>query len=118
MTLIAAAVFLALVGWVDWAGGVGDVWRNWRYSGNSPANEDLTLSGREWWCGGCGVLNDCDHNAALNLGKLPSLSFPVSGRGDRVRPAMPAMVCEASRVSGLGAQAPTKLEYQISLDSE
>ncbi len=59
-------------------------------------NEDLSLSDREWWCDGCGVLNDRDANAAENLAKWPGLSFPVSGRGDRVRPAMPAAVIEAS----------------------
>ena len=50
-------------------------------------NEELTLSDREWWCGGCGALNERDHNAAVNLSIWPGLSFPVSGRGDRVRPA-------------------------------
>ena len=59
-------------------------------------NDDLTLSDREWWCGGCGALNDRDANAAVNLANWPGLSFPVSGRGDRVRPAMPAVACEAS----------------------
>ncbi len=59
-------------------------------------NEDLSLSDREWCCDGCGVLNDRDANAAENLAKWPGLSFPVSGRGDRVRPAMPAAVVEAS----------------------
>ena len=59
-------------------------------------NDDLTLSDREWWCGGCGVLNDCDANAAVNLAKWPGLSFLVTGRGDRVRPAMLAVACEAS----------------------
>ena len=59
-------------------------------------NDDLTLSDREWRCGGCGVLNDRDANAAENLANWPGLSFPVSGRGDRVRPAMPAVVGEAS----------------------
>ena len=59
-------------------------------------NDDLALSDREWWCGGCGVLNDRDANAAMNLANWPGLSFPVSGRGDRVRPAMPAVVSEAS----------------------
>ena len=63
-------------------------------------NEDLALSDREWWCGGCGVLNERDYNAALNLSKWPGLSFPVSGRGDCVRPAMPAAVGEASKGSG------------------
>ena len=50
-------------------------------------NDDLTLSDREWWCGGCGALNDRDVNAANNLANWPGSSFPVSGRGDRVRPA-------------------------------
>ena len=60
-------------------------------------NDDLTLSEREWWCGGCGVLNDRDANAAENLSRWPGLSFPVTGRGDRVSPALPAVVGEASR---------------------
>ena len=59
-------------------------------------NDDLTLSDREWWCGGCGVLNDRDANAAKNLANWPGLSFPVSGRGDCVRPALLAVVDEAS----------------------
>ena len=59
-------------------------------------NDDLALSDREWWCGGCGVLNDRDVNAAENLKQWPGLSFPVTGRGDRVRPAMLAVVSEAS----------------------
>ena len=59
-------------------------------------NADLALSDREWWCGGCGVLNDRDANAAMNLANWPGLSFPASGRGDRVRPATPAVVGEAS----------------------
>ena len=59
-------------------------------------NDDLTLSDREWRCGGCGVLNDRDFNAAQNLEQWPGLSFPVAGRGDRVRPATPAVACEAS----------------------
>ena len=63
-------------------------------------NDDLTLSDREWWCGGCGVLNDHDFNAAQNLEQWPGLSFPVTGRGDRVRPAMLSVVGEASNESG------------------
>ena len=62
-------------------------------------NNDLTLSDREWWCGGCGVLNDRDANAAKNLANWPGLSFPVTGRGDRVRSAAPAVVGEASNGS-------------------
>ena len=69
-------------------------------------NDDLTLSDREWWCGGCGVLNERDYNAAVNLENWPGLSFPVSGRGDRVRPAMPAVVGEASTDSVLSLAWP------------
>ena len=58
---------------------------------------DLTLSERKWVCGGCGSVNERDANAALNLKNWPGLSFPVSGRGGRVSPAMPAVACEASR---------------------
>ena len=79
-------------------------------------NDGLTLSDRQWWCGGCGVLNERDANAAVNLARWPGLSFPVSGRGDRVRPAMSAVVCEASRESHDALVAPAKLEYQISSD--
>ena len=50
-------------------------------------NDDLTLSDREWRCSGCVVLNDRDFNAARNLEQWPGLSFPVTGRGDRVRSA-------------------------------
>ena len=81
-------------------------------------NEYLTLSEREWWCGGCGVPNNRDYNAALNLSNWPGWSFPVTGRGDRVRPATPAVACEASRESGPGVWAPAKLEFQISSDSQ
>ncbi len=81
-------------------------------------NEDLTLSEREWWCGGCGVLNNRDYNAALNLRDWPGWSFPVTGRGNRVRPARPAVACEASSESGSGVWAPAKLEFQISSVSQ
>ena len=64
-------------------------------------NGGLTLSDHEWWCGGCGALNERDHNAAMNLSNWPGLNFPVSGRGDRVRPAMPAVVVEALTDSAL-----------------
>ena len=69
-------------------------------------NDDLTLSDREWWCVGCGVLNERDYNAAVNLENWPGLSFPVSGRGDCVRPAMPAVVGEASTDSVLSLAWP------------
>ena len=81
-------------------------------------NEDLTLSVRSWWCRGCGVLNDRDANAAENLANWPGLSFPVSGRGDRVRPATLAVACEASNESRGEDWPPAILEYQISSDSE
>ena len=64
-------------------------------------NDDLALSNREWWCGGCGVLNDRDANATENLANWPGLSFPASGRGDYVSPAMPATICEASTETAL-----------------
>ena len=79
-------------------------------------NDDLTLSDREWRCGGCGVLNERDANAAMNLANWPGLSFPAPGRGDRVRPAPPAVACEASRTSGEDPGTPPKLEYQIPSD--
>ena len=59
-------------------------------------NGELTLADRQWWCGSCGALNDRDGNAAENLSQWPSSSFSVSGRGDRVSPAMPAVASEAS----------------------
>ena len=77
-------------------------------------NIELTLSEREWLCGGCGVLQDRDGNAARNLALWPGLSFPVLGRGDRVRPAKPAVVCEALREFSEFLSAPARLEYQIS----
>ena len=44
-------------------------------------HDGLNLGDRQWWCGGCGALNERDHNAAVNLSNWPGLSFPVSGRG-------------------------------------
>ena len=79
-------------------------------------NDDLTLSDREWWCGGCGMLNERDYNAALNRSNWPGLSFPASGHGDHVRPAMPAVVGEASSESnpesteGMGRAGLTRAE--------
>ena len=81
-------------------------------------NDGLTLSDREWCCGECGVWNQRDANAAMNLEQWPGLSFPASGRGDRVRPATLAVAYEASRVSGPEVWAPENLEYQISSDSK
>ena len=53
-----------------------------------------------------------DLNAALNLERA-GFELPGAGRGDRVRPAMPALVCEASSESRFEAWPPAKLEYQI-----
>ena len=78
---------------------------------------DLELSDREWWCGGCGVLNDRDANAAVNLKNWPGLSFPASGRGDCVRPTTPAVVGEASNESVHEVQCAAAAVYQISSDS-
>ena len=69
-------------------------------------NKELTLSQQEWRCGGCGVVNDRDANAAVNLANWPGLSFPATGRGDRVRPAMLAVVGEASKQSMHEVRAP------------
>ena len=74
-------------------------------------NDDLKLSDREWRCGGCGALNERDLNAAVNLSSWPGLSFPVSGRGDCVRPAMPAVVGEASTATPV--QSPIERLEQI-----
>ena len=60
-------------------------------------NSDLDLATASGGVGGCGAFNQHDHNAAANLSNWPGLSFPVSGRGDRVSPATPAVVGEASR---------------------
>ena len=60
-------------------------------------NGGLELADRQWYCGGCGALNERDLNAAVNLSQWPGSSFPVSGRGDRVSPAVPAVAGEASR---------------------
>ena len=48
---------------------------------------DLTLSETAWRCHSCRALNQRDINAARNLELWPGLSFPASGRGDRVRSA-------------------------------
>ena len=80
-------------------------------------NQSLTLSDRWWTCPGCGAVNDRDLNAALNLERA-GFELPGAGRGDRVSPAMPAVVCEASKGSGYDVWPPALLEYQISSDSE
>ena len=59
-------------------------------------NGGLELADRRWYCGGCGALNERDLNAAVTLSQWPGSSFPVSGCGDRVSPAAPAVVGEAS----------------------
>ena len=47
-------------------------------------HNDLGLGERQWWCGGCGALNERDYNAAVNLSNWPGLSFPVTGRAETV----------------------------------
>ena len=86
-------------------------------SGCGAKNEGLTLSERRWRCDSCGALHERGLNAALNLEKA-GLELPGAGRGDLVRPAMPAEVCEASRESVVESWDPAKLEYQVSSDSE
>ena len=80
-------------------------------------NDSLTLSERRWRCDSCGALHERDLNAALNLEKA-GFELPGAGRGDLVRPAMPAEVCEASRESVVEFWDPAKLEYQVASDSE
>ena len=77
-------------------------------------NDDLTLADREWWCGGCGALNERDYNAAVNLSNWPGLSFPVSGCGDRVRLATPAVVGEASTDCALHLSGAVKHATRVS----
>ena len=57
--------------------------------------DDLELADRQWYCSDCGRLNEKGLNAAVNLSQWPGLSFPVSGRGEHVRTAMPVVVGEA-----------------------
>ena len=64
-------------------------------------------------CSSCGGLDNRGANAAENLAKWPGLSFLLKGRGNQVRPAMPAVGPEASTESASEVQAPAYLEYQI-----
>ena len=80
-------------------------------------NDSLSLSDRRWACPSCGAANERDLNAALNL-EHAGLELPGAGRGDRVRPATPAMAVEASRESMRDIRTPAKLEYLMSSDSE
>ena len=70
-----------------------------------------SVGDHQWWCGGCGAFNERDHNAAMNLSNWQGLSFPVSGRGDCVSPAMPAVVVEASTATPV--QSPIERLEQI-----
>ena len=76
-------------------------------------NAQMTLSDRQWYCSGCGTLVERDFNAALNLEQWPGSSFPVSGRGDRVSPATPAVVGEASTCTASTCQSPIARLGQI-----
>ena len=50
--------------------------------------DDLTLGETVWICDGCGAINQrAGHWQSRNLELWPGLSFPASGRGDRVRSA-------------------------------
>ena len=80
-------------------------------------NESLTLSQRRWTCLGCGSLHERDLNAALNL-KNAGFELPGAGRGDRVRPAMPAVADEASKEAESEAGCTGIPVHQISSDSE
>ena len=80
-------------------------------------NDSLTLSDRRWVCPNCGAENERDLNAALNL-EHAGFELPGAGRGDRVRPATPAVACEASKGSRVEVRFPAKLEYLMSSDSE
>ena len=72
-------------------------------------NADLTLSDREWWCGGCGVLVERDANAALNLERWPGSSFPVF-RLWRMEPCKfrlrQTVACEASTSTASTCESP------------
>ena len=59
-------------------------------------HEQFTLSWRQWWYGGYGALNHRGLNTSRNLANA-GLELPDVGRGDRVSPATPAVVCEAAR---------------------
>ena len=76
-------------------------------------HNDLHLGDRQWRCGACGALNERDLNAAVNLSSWPGLSFPVSGRGDCVSPAMPAVVGEASTDSSSDLTEPDLRSDQV-----
>ena len=68
-------------------------------SGCGWKNEHLTLSDREWTCGGCGMIHDRDMNAAINIRNAArSAVAGCLGRGDHRRPAPceMAMINEAS----------------------
>ena len=80
-------------------------------------NDKLMLSHRAWWCGGCGVLNDRDANAAVNLATWPGLSFPVTGRGDHQRWLRWWRLVKRQGDLAPNSVAPAKLQQHISSDS-
>ena len=73
--------------------------------------DDLDLSDRRWQCGGCREWNDRDANASVNLERWPGLSFPVSGRGDCVSPATPAVVDEASSEAASSSRSEIRSDW-------
>ena len=93
-------------------------WRRTRAMASTKVGDGLSYQAAVRWVMGCGVLDEQDYNAAVNLSNWPGLSFPVTGRGDRVSPAMPAVVGAASSGSITEVWVPANLEYQTSSDSE
>ena len=81
-------------------------------------NETLTLLDRPRWCGHCGLLNARHADASMKLDRWPGLSFPASGRGNRVSLAMLVVVGEASTGYNVEVCPSTNPGYQISSDFE
>ena len=59
-------------------------------------NAELTMSMREWTCGGCGIVNDRDPNASANLRDNAARSAADGRRGSVSPSTMAAVAGEAS----------------------